>query len=302
MLALSIFLVSGTLRLVGQACYLYTIAQSLLNKRQKSMINRLMRMLILLSSVVLLTACAQGDQISENPGAQFKGQSEQKLFKQAQLDVNNGSYRDAIKKLEALQALYPFGKHAKFVQLDLIYAYYQKPDLAQAIAAASRFLHLYPTSQYAGYAYYMRGLAHFYQSHDFLSDHLPIDYAQRNLHGLQQSFLDLKHVVKHYPHTRYAHDAHQRLIYIRNLMAQSLLEKANFYYKRQAYVAASNRSVQIIEHYQRTPAVKGALIVLAKSYEQLGLDQQTQQVARVGINNFPHDKTFKRLASKQLNS
>lgn len=266
------------------------------------MTNRLVRFLMIIGSVLLLAACAQDNQISDNPGAQFKGQSEQKLFKSAQLELKNGSYRDAIKKLQALQALYPFGKHAQLVQLDLVYAYYQKPDLAQTIAAASRYLHLYPTSQYAGYVYYMRGLAHFYQSHDFLSDHLPIDYAQRNLHGLQQSFLDLKHVVVHYPHSRYAHDAHQRLIYIRNLMAQSIVEKAQFYYKRQAYVAASNRAIQVIEHYQRTPAVKGALLILAQSYEYLGLNQQAQQVAQIGITNFPDDKTFKRLASKQLNS
>lgn len=253
---------------------------------------------MILSMGLILTACAS-DQINENPGAKFKGQSEQHLFEQAQANIENGSYRDAIDQLEAMETLYPFGQHAQKVQLDLIYAYYQKPDLAETIAAANRYLHLYPTSQYAAYAHYMRGLARFYQSHSFLGDHLPVDYAQRNLKGLQQSFLDFKYVVQNHPHSRYARDAHQRLIYVRNVMAQSILEKAHFYYKRQAYVAASNRAIQVIEHYQRTPAVKGALIILAQSYDRLGLSEQAAEVAAVGQKNFPQETTFTHLTQSK---
>lgn len=256
--------------------------------------NHLLRIITLVSLVVLLSACASNG-ISDNPGAKFKGQSEKHLFNEAEANLKNGGYRDAIDQLEALKALYPFGKHAQKVQLDLIYAYYQKPDLAQAVAAADRYLHLYPASKHADYAHYMRGIARFYESHSFLGDHLPVDYAQRNLQGLQQSFLDFKHVVQDYPHSPYAQNAHQRLIYVRNVMAQSILEKAHFYYKRQAYVAASNRAIQIIEHYQRTPAVKGALIILAKSYAELGLSKQAAEVAVVGHKNYPQEATFTKL-------
>lgn len=255
------------------------------------MINRLLKVVITVVAICLLAACSS-NQINENPGAKFKGQSEQHLFKAAQANLTNGGYRDAIDKLEALQALYPFGKHAQKVQLDLIYAYYQKPDFPQAIAAANRYLHLYPTGQYAAYAHYMRGLAHFYASHSFLGDHLPVDYAQRNLKGLQQSFLDFKYVVQNYPKSQYARDAQKRLIYVRNIMAQSILEKAHFYFKRQSYVASSNRAIQIIEHYQKTPAVKGALMILTQSYAQLGLKKQAQEVAIVGHKNFPDESTF----------
>ena len=56
---------------------------------------------------------------------------------------------------------------------------------------------------------------------------------------------------------------------------------ADYYMKRGAYLAAANRGSYVVENYQRTPAVRDALVVMAKAYDKLGLTELADDARRV---------------------
>ena len=105
--------------------------------------------------------------------------------------------------------------------------------------------------------------------------------ATRDQQSLRQAFLDFSELVKRYPNSAYAGDARQRMLFLRNNMAQFELNVARYYYRRGAYVAAANRAAYVVETYQQAPQSVEALELMASSYEQLGQDQLAADARRV---------------------
>ena len=67
----------------------------------------------------------------------------------------------AIKYFEKLEARYPYGRFAQQAQLEVAYAYWRDNEPASALAAADRFIKLYPNHPNVDYAYYLKGLVNF---------------------------------------------------------------------------------------------------------------------------------------------
>src|SRR3569833_3159870 len=86
---------------------------------------------------------------------------------------------------------------------------------------------------------------------------------------------------------RYTADAAQRMTYLRNSLARSELYAADYYMKKEAYLAAVNRAKYIIEHYDQTPAVPEALTIMVKAYDKLEMPTLAEDARRVLAINFP---------------
>lgn len=244
--------------------------------------------------VMMLTGCAASKTV-EDPGAAFKGQSEEQIYQTAEKALAKGDYPKAIKAFEGLDTLYPFGVHAQQGQLDIIYAYYKNDDVASTLAASDRYIHLYPMGAHVDYAYYMRGLAEFYENRGFFETYVSTDYAQRNLTPMHHAFTDFSQLVNNYPNSPYTPDARLRMIYIRNVLAQHVLEVANFYYERAAYVAAANRANEVISHYQQSTSVPGALVLATQAYIKLGYKDAAMRSYHVLQLNYPDNPNLKEL-------
>lgn len=255
------------------------------------------RFLLIFLFSLMLVACSNSKTV-QDPGAAYKGQSEEKIFNGAEKSLKKGDYADAIKRYQALDTLYPFGKYAQQAQINTIYAYYMNDDVASTIASADRYIHLYPMDQHVDYAYYMRGLAEFYQNRGFLEKYFTTDYSQRDLSALRQSFLDFSQLVYRFPNSPYTADARTRMIYIRNLIANHILETGHFYYVRKSYVAAANRANQVVRYYQQSTAVPGALLLLTESYIKLGDYPNAERALNVLDYNYPGYPTSKQLRAK----
>jgi len=78
------------------------------------------------------------------------------------------------------------------------------------------------------------------------------------------------------------------MVYLRNLIAGHILDTAQFYYDRNAFVASANRANDVVAHYQGAPAVKGALELMVKSYNRLGLKKEEQDALQVLKYNYPN--------------
>jgi outer membrane protein assembly factor BamD len=213
--------------------------------------------------------------------------SAQKIYNEAKDYFNSGDYERAIKYYEVLEARYPFERLTQQAQLDVIYAYYSYEEPESATAAADRFIKQYPRHPFVDYAYYMKGLVNFERNISPLDKIFPVDKSQRDTKTEIAAFNDFSILVKLFPNSKYSQDARQRMIFLRNNLAMNEVHVANFYIKRGAYVAAVNRAKLVLEKYQGTPAVPESLVVLAKCYKIMGMNELLQTTLRVFKQNYP---------------
>jgi outer membrane protein assembly factor BamD len=214
-----------------------------------------------------------------------------RLYLKAKEELEAGGYDTAIKYYELLEARHPFGKYAQQAQLDVIYAYYKFNEPDSAIVAADRFIKLYPRHAHVDYAYYLKGLVNFERNQGMLARLLKLDRSQREQSTTMQSFQYFSELVTRFPDSKYSADARQRMVYLRNMLAEYELHVAKFYMKRGAYVAAANRASNVIKSYQRTPAIPDALVTLTKAYKIMGLNDLSESALKVLKLNYPnHEK------------
>jgi outer membrane protein assembly factor BamD len=235
------------------------------------------KLLFLIAAVLLISGCANTSTGIEA----FKNQSAAQIYAEGEKDMNKKAYKSAIAHFEALDALYPFSQYAENSQLHVIYAYYGSGDLASGIAAADRYIHLYPRSERVDYAYYMKGMMKMEKDKSWLYSALPIDPGKRDLASIREAFQDFNDLIRYYPKSTFASDARKRMLYIRDLAAKHELEVAKFYYKRQAYVAAYNRASAVVQHYQGSSQVRPALTLMIDCCENMGKPELAEQARQV---------------------
>jgi outer membrane protein assembly factor BamD len=71
-------------------------------------------------------------------------------------------------------------------------------------------------------------------------------------------------------------------------MAKHEVYIAKYYLKRGAYLASSERAKYMLEKYPGAPATKEALLILIKSYNNLGLLDSAKVTADILVKNFPN--------------
>ena len=215
------------------------------------------------------------------------GWSANQLYSEAKEKLAEKNYEKAIEYLEILQARYPFGRYAQQAELEIAYAYYKydEPDLA--IAAADRFIKIYPRHPNVDYAWYLKGLINYNRGKSIVERYLPQEPAERDTATMRAAYDDFSQLVKFYPNSTYAIDSSQRMIHLRNNMAEYEIHVADYYMRRKAFVAAANRGEYVIENYQRTPAVPDALVIMTRAYRILGIDDLADDSFRVLKFNYP---------------
>ena len=115
-----------------------------------------------------------------------------------------------------------------------------------------------------------------------------------------ESFNDFSVVVKRYTDSVYFEDARLRMVYLRNMLARHEVNVANYYMRRGAFVAASNRARYVVEKYQQAPAMPEALIILAKSYRVLEMEDLADDVLSVLELNYPEHPDLNKVRAIQV--
>jgi len=236
----------------------------------------------LLGSLVLLTACSHSDKKEE------KFVSEADLYHAAEEQLEHEQWETAVKNLQKLEENFPFGAYAEQGQLELIYAYYNlnKPD--EAIATANRFIRLHPQHRNVDYAYYMMGMASFTKDKGMFERIMPTDMTKRDPGAARESLANFTQLLNRFPESTYAADAKKRMLFLRNLLARYEIHVANYYFKRQAYVASVSRGRYVLENYPQTPAIPDALAVMVQGYHLLGMDDRSKEYLDVLHTNYPN--------------
>ncbi|MBL4762206.1 MAG: outer membrane protein assembly factor BamD [Gammaproteobacteria bacterium] len=204
-----------------------------------------------------------------------------KFYKKAKAQADSNNYEQAIDFYESLESRFPFSQYATQAQLDVAYAYYKYDEPDSAIAALDRFLKLNPRHKGVEYAYYLKGVANFDRGSSFLDKFFSRDLANYDQVSVKAAYSAFSILLERFPNSIYTADARQRMVYLRNKMAESELSTAQYYFDRKAYVAVANRTQEIIKKYQGTPSTLVALQLLKKSYVGLGLDDLAMDTQRV---------------------
>jgi len=241
--------------------------------------------LIVLS--ILVAALAVSGCKSRGGEIDIKGTPES-IHNKAREDIRSVNYPAAIQKLELLEARFPFSDVAKQGQLDLMYAYYKNREAESAIDQADQFIRENPTHPRVDYAYYVKGLVYFESGATYFERLFRADIAKRPPQEARKAFQSFQTLVQQYPRSPYAADSRQRMIYLRNRLADYEVAVARYYMKRGAYVGAANRARSVVEGYDGAPAVVEALEIMADAYRKLGIDDLATVAENVrSVNDSP---------------
>lgn len=241
---------------------------------------RVLQLLLLGGLLALTTACSNTDREPEYT-------SEADLYEAAQAQMRRSQWETAISNLQSLEENFPFGTYAEQAQLELIYAYYRSGDADMVSATADRFIRLHPQHRNVDYAYYMKGLSSFTEGRGMFERVLPTDLTQRDPGAARDSLDHFAQLLTRFPDSIYASDAKRRMLYLRNLLARYEIHVANYYFKRGAYVAATNRGRYVLENFDTTPAVPDALAVMVQGYDLLDMPELSAQMLEILKLNYP---------------
>ena len=215
--------------------------------------------------------------------------SARQLYEKANGEMRANRHQDAIESYTLLESRYPFGRYAQHAQLELAFLYYRQSNMEAAISSADRFIKLNPQHPNVDYAYYMKGLANFDKSKTLLNIILPRNPSDKDPESLINSFENFDALIKKFPDSDYADDAKQRMIYLRNELAEHDLSVADFYMRRGAYVAAANRAIHVMERYQGAPSMPQAVYTLELAYRQLGINDLAYDTHKIYAANYLSD-------------
>jgi outer membrane protein assembly factor BamD len=246
--------------------------------------------------VLLLAGCGIFSGREEDETA---GWSAQRLYSEAKEAMGTRDWAKAIKYFEKLEARFPYGRYAQQAQLEVAYCHYKDSERALAVAAADRFIKLYPNHPNVDYAYYLKGLVNFNEG-DGLVAFITNDMTDRDPKSAREAFAAFKEVVTRFPQSRYAEDAAARMRYLVNALASHEVHVARYYMKRGAYIAAANRAQYAIKHYPQAPAVEEAVYILVRAYDSLGMTELRDAADRVMQKNFP-DSVYLKGGTKKGN-
>ena len=243
--------------------------------------DRPMRILLILATSLILVACSSDGKRPCNE------MTEREIYEKAVEAIDNENYFLAIETLQQLENRYPFGTFSEQAQLEMIYAQFNGQELEGARASAERFIRLHPEHENVDYAYYMKGLAAYTSNQDVFDRFIPTDLSERDTSQAREAFGEFAQLVARYPASPYAADARARMVYLRNLLARHEITVANYYFRRGAYLAATNRGAYVVENFQNTPAVADGLAVMAQGYILLGYNDLAKDTIAVLALNYP---------------
>ena len=236
--------------------------------------------LILLGLTLALSGCRKDRPLDDQrPAAD--------LYRDAKKSLDNRAWARAIAQYSQLQVRYPFGRYTEQSMLDLSYAYFKGRRPESAMATLNRFIRTYPTHPSVDYAYYLKGLVNYEENLGFLERMMPARVRDRDQSNARDAFLDFSELLRRFPDSRYAGDARQRMVYLRNNLAAYEIAVADYYLRKRAYIAAANRARYLLENYPNTPETPEALVVIHRAYTALDLPELADDSMALLEMNYP---------------
>lgn len=255
---------------------------------QLSYTHRIGRALSIACACFVLAACGSV-KTTVDPTS---GWTAERLYQDGKAEMAAGNWSQARTRLEAVEARYPFGLYAQQSLIDQAYINWKDGEPEQALSAIDRFQTQYPNHPGSDYMLYLKGLISFTPPSASLMRFTMQDPSERDPKGLSESYEAFMQLIEQYPESRYANDARLRANWLVNTIAQNEVHVAEYYYTRDAYVAAINRAQRVITDFQGVAIAERALYIMYLSYDKLGDTALRDDIKRVMDQNYPNSTYF----------
>ena len=243
-------------------------------------------LLLLLAAVLASTGCSKISKLWKDDDKN-EGQPVEVLYERGHDEMRNERWNSAAETYQRLVAQYPYGPYTEQALMETAYADFKAGKHDDAVSVIDRFIRTYPTHRNIAYFYYLRGLSNATRNTVFLQKVFSLQMSNRDLSTPMQAYNDFSIVVERYPNSRYAADAAQRMIVLRNLFAKHELDSSLYYLRRGANVAAAKRATYLLETYPQSEHQNDAVAVLAVAYTELGNEALAADAKRVLQQNDP---------------
>ncbi len=244
--------------------------------------------LLLLAAVLASAGCTRVKGWFKDSDAN-EGVPVSELYEKGHTEMEHGNWATAITVYKRLVAQYPYGEHTEQALVETAYAQYKSGRNEEAISTIDRFIRTYPTHRNIAYLYYLRGLVNSDRDTIFLQQVWSLDASRRDLSTPLQAYNDFRIVAERYPNSRYAGDARERMLQLRDMFARHDLDVGLYYLRRGAWVAAANRAQHVLETYPGSSLQDDAVALMGEAYERLGNETLAADARRVlEKNNSAH--------------
>ncbi|MDX9740036.1 MAG: outer membrane protein assembly factor BamD [Gammaproteobacteria bacterium] len=238
------------------------------------------RTALLLACVLAVSAagCASVDtrQGSAAPGASDRDMEREAaaLQQQARDALSAGRADEAVGILQRLEALYPVEPRIVTARMETVYAHHLADDPASAVAAAERFIRLYPDHANLDYIYYLRALAGFSRAGTDLRSATEMEGGEPVVRppSVEIALEYFGELLARFPNSRYAEDARKRVEHLRLQLAQIELNAAKRFLNDGQYANAGLRARALIDNHPDSGLVPDAVVVLNMAHRMLRLD------------------------------
>jgi len=224
-----------------------------------------------------LSGCTTLSGLIEKPDDE---KSVEEFYADATYGFEDEQWDVAIQNYEKLKAYFPYGPYAEQTHLELAYSYYRYDEPEAAILELNEFIRLYPKHKELPYAYYLKALAADSIIRSWLDNYIT-DPATRDVKSAKRAYSYYTDVITQFPDSQYATASGKRLVILRNQMARHELKVAEYYFEREAYLAAANRGRYILENYALSASVLDALKMMENAYTKLGMHDMASDLAKV---------------------
>ncbi len=180
------------------------------------------------------------------------------LFNRALFDLDNSRYVRARLELNTLINTYPdseFLPQSKYAVAESFYQMGTRADLIQAESEFKDYITFFPTSDLADDAQLMVAMTHVRQ----------MEKADRDSTQAQMAELELKNFVSSYPDSPLLDEAKEKLRAVQEVLAEGVLQIANYYSTVSSYPAAIDRYREILEKYPDFSGTPEALYRLGEN-------------------------------------
>ena len=247
----------------------------------------LLRPTLVLALVVAVSGCSSVKGLFKKDKDKNEGVPVATLFDKAHSQMEHGNWSNASETWGRLIAQYPYGAYTEQAMMEQAYAQFKSGKHEDAISSIDRFIRTYPTHKNIAYFYYLRGMANMARNTVFMARTFKLDTSTRDLEAPLQAYNDFNTVSTRYPNSRYAGDARQRMVYLRNEFARFELNTGLYYLRRSAWVSAADRATYLLETYPQSEYQYDAVALLGEAYTRMGNAALAADAKRVLEQNDP---------------
>jgi outer membrane protein assembly factor BamD len=205
------------------------------------------------------------------------------LYNQGLANLEAGKIVEASRKFDAVDRQHPYSEFGRKSIVMTAFTNYRQARYPEAIAAAKRYVTLYPTDSEAAYAQYIIGLSYFRQIPDVTRDQAD---SRRTIAAMTE-------LVDRYPDSEYVDDAKAKIRFARDQIAGKEMQVGRYYLERREYLASIKRFRAVVEQFSNTRHTEEALARLTEAYFAMGLASEAQTAAAVLGQNYPDSPWYK---------